>query len=290
MMTVPKLTREQPYRLGRRLERRAAGRLGERARVAVVTGASSGIGRALARQLAVENLRVGLIARRQEALDELATQIKDKQGSAYAAAADVGDREALRRAVRAIEESLGPIDVMVANAGLGVPTRLDPLNIAEVEATFRVNLLGVIYSIEAVLPGMLRRGAGQIVAVSSLAAEKGLPGESAYCASKAAVNVYLEGLRIAVRKRGIAVTTVCPGFVDTTITPMDAAATPFQISADQAARRITRAILRRQQGVIRFPWPMAALMAILRRLPDSLVARLVSHETGEPTSTRTMAG
>ena len=289
-MTVPERTREQPHHLDGRPERHAEGRAGRRARVAVVTGASSGIGRALARQLAAENLRVGLIARRQDALDELASQIKGEEGTAYAAAADVSHREALHRAVRAIEESLGPIDVMVANAGLGLPTRLDPLNIAEVEATFQVNLLGVIYSIEAVLPGMLRRGAGQIVAVSSLAAEKGLPGESAYCASKAAVNVYLEGLRIAVRKRGITVTTICPGFVDTTITPMDAAATPFQISAAKAARRITRAILRREQGVIRFPWPMAALMAILRRLPDSLIARLVSHETGEPPSSRTMAG
>ncbi|MBV8487891.1 MAG: SDR family NAD(P)-dependent oxidoreductase [Planctomycetaceae bacterium] len=272
------------------MEQRAAGRLGDRARVAVVTGASSGIGRALARQLAAENIRVGLIARRHDALDKVASQIKSEKGVAYAAAADVGDREALHRAVRAVEESLGPVDVMVANAGFGVPTRLDPLNIAEVEATFRVNLLGVIYSIETVLPGMLRRGAGQIVAVSSLAAEKGLPGESAYCASKAAVNVYLEGLRIAVRKRGIIVTTICPGFVDTTITPMDAAATPFQISADQAARQITRAILRRRQGVIRFPWPMAALMTILRRLPDPLIARLVSYEIGEPATTRTMAG
>jgi short-subunit dehydrogenase len=258
--------------------------------VAVVTGASSGIGRALARQLAAENLRIGLIARRQNALDELALQIEGENGVAHAVAADVGDREGLRSAVRAIEESLGPIDVMVANAGLGVPTRLDPLNVAEVEATFRVNLLGVIYSIEAVLPGMLRRGRGQIVAVSSLAAEKGLPGESAYCASKAAVNVYLEGLRIAVRKRGIVVTTICPGFVDTAITPMDTAATPFQISAEKAALRIKRAVLRREQGLIRFPWPMAVLMAILRRLPDPLIARLVGQEPGEPASSCTMAG
>jgi short-subunit dehydrogenase len=288
-MNVPELTREQELRQDGLSERRWNRQFEQRARVAVVTGASSGIGRALARQLAAEKLRVGLIARRQNALNELASQIEGEGGAAYAAAADVSDRESLHNAVRTIEESLGPIDVMVANAGLGVPTRLDPLNVAEVEATFQVNLLGVIYSIEAVLAGMLRRGAGQIVAVSSLAAEKGLPGESAYCASKAAVNVYLEGLRIAVRKRGIVVTTICPGFVDTAITPMDAAATPFQISAEKAARRITRAILRREQGVIRFPWPMAVLMAVLRRLPDALIARLVGHETGEPASSCTMA-
>ncbi len=98
---------------------------------------------------------------------------------------------------------------MVANAGFGAPTRLDPLNIADVEETIRVNLMGVIYSIEAVLPAMLER-ARALLAISSLAAFKGLPGESAYCASKSAVNAYMEGIRIAVRTRGITVTTVCP--------------------------------------------------------------------------------
>ncbi len=97
------------------------------------------------------------------------------------------------------------------------------MNIGEIETTFRVNVLGVIYSIEAVLPGMLRRKSGRIVAVSSLAAYKGLPGESAYCASKAAVNAYMEGLRIELRETGIRVATVCPGFVDTAMNDMDAA-------------------------------------------------------------------
>ena len=81
-------------------------------------------------------------------------------------------------------DQLGPVDVMVANAGFGVPTRLDPLNTADVEETIRVNLMGVIYSIEAVLPGMLERHRGHLLAVSSLAAFKGLPGESAYCAAR----------------------------------------------------------------------------------------------------------
>ena len=103
---------------------------------------------------------------------------------------------------------------MVANAGFGAPTQLDPLNTADVEETIRVNVLGVIYSVEAVLPGMLARRHGHVLAISSLAAFKGLPGESAYCASKAAVNAYMEGLRIALRPKGVVVTTVCPGFVE----------------------------------------------------------------------------
>jgi short-subunit dehydrogenase len=246
--------------------------------VAIVTGASSGIGRALALRLAAEGHRVGLIARRRDELEEAAGAISAAGGRAVAAPADVGDRGALHAAVAEVEGRLGPADVMVANAGFGAPTRLDPLNTGDVETTFRVNVLGVVYSVEAVLPGMLRRGRGHLVAVSSLAAFKGLPGESAYCASKAAVNAYMEGLRIALRGRGVAVTTICPGFVRTPMAPMDAAATPFIMSADAAARRIARAIARRRSGVVRFPWPMAALMALIARMPDALVARLIRAE------------
>ncbi len=120
--------------------------------------------------------------------------------------------------------------------------------------------MGVIYSIEAVLPGMIARGSGHLVAISSLGAFKGLPGESAYCASKAAVNAYMEGLRIALRSKGVVVTTVCPGFVDTPMTPMDSAM-PFLMSADAAASRIARVIDRRRGGVVRFPLPMSLLMS-----------------------------
>ncbi|QEH36173.1 putative oxidoreductase [Aquisphaera giovannonii] len=257
--------------------------------VAVITGASSGIGRALALELASGGYRVGLVARRREALRELAEGIASRGGAAFAAAADVADREALCEAIGAIEAALGPVDVMVANAGVGVPTRLDPLNVRDVEETFRVNVLGVVYSIEAVLPGMIARGRGQLVAISSLAAFKGLPGESAYCASKAAVNAYAEGLRIALRKKGVAVATVCPGFVATSITPMDSAA-PFEISAEAAARRIARVIARRKSGLVRFPWPMALLMGLIARLPDRLVARLVGHGPEMPAGHADAAG
>ena len=248
--------------------------------VAVVTGASSGIGRALALELAGRGYQVGLVARRRKALEDLACEIETRGGRAHVAAADVGDRQALHAAIQQIECAFGPVDVIIANAGFGAPTRLAPLNVIDVEDTFRVNVLGVVYSIEAVLPGMLDRGRGQLVAVSSMASFKGLPGESAYCASKAAVNLYMEGLRIALRNRGIAVTTICPGFVATAITPMDAAAAPFEITALAAARRIARAIEQRKSGLIRFPWPMAMLMALICRLPDSLVAHLVGHDEG----------
>jgi short-subunit dehydrogenase len=239
---------------------------GNDGRVTIVTGASSGIGRALAFRLASSGCRVGLIARRGELIDGAAREIGAAGGIAAAAVADVGDRPALRAAIAELESRLGPIDVMVANAGFGAPTE-----------TIRVNVLGVIYSIEAVLPGMIARKSGHLVAISSLGAFKGLPGESAYCASKAAVNAYMEGLRIALRSKGVVVTTVCPGFVETPMTPMNSAM-PFMMSADAAAGRIARLIERRRGGVCRFPLPMSLLMSVIARLPDAIVARLVEVE------------
>jgi short-subunit dehydrogenase len=253
--------------------------------VTIITGASSGIGRALALRLGAAGYHIGLIARRRDELAAAAATIAAAGGSAAIASADVSDRAALRAAIAEIEARLGPADVMVANAGFGAPTRLDPLNTDDVEQTIRVNVLGVIYSIEAVLPGMIARQNGHLLAVSSLGAYKGLPGESAYCASKAAVNAYMEGLRIALRSKGVAVTTVCPGFVETPMTPMDSAA-PFMMSADAAARRIARLIARRRGGVARFPLPMSLLMSLIARLPDAIVARLV-HVEPSPGPART---
>lgn len=252
------------------------------ARTAIVTGASSGIGRALALRLGAAGYRVGLVARRGDRLHDLAAEIAAAGGRAVAAVADVGERTELRSAVAGIEAQLGPTDVMIANAGFGAPTHLNPFNIDEIEQTFRVNLLGVIYSLEAVLPAMLARRRGHLLAVSSLGGDRGFPGESAYCASKAAVNVFVEGLRIALRDKGVRVTTVCPGFVRTDMAPMDAAATPFLISAEEAADRILAVIERGRSGVVRFPRRMAMLMWLVNRLPDAIVGRLVSEGQPQP--------
>jgi short-subunit dehydrogenase len=249
--------------------------------VAVITGASSGIGWALARALAAEGARVGLVARRREALERLAAEVGQAGGTAAVAPADVGDRPAVTAAVHDVAARLGPVDLLVANAGVGAPTLLDPLNVADIEKMFRVNTFGVVYAFEAVLPEMLRRGRGHLAAVSSLGAYKGLPGESAYCASKAAVNTFLEGLRIQLRDRGIAVTTICPGFVRTPMTSVNEFPMPFLLEADEAARRIVRA-LRRRRKVYNFPWPMALLMRLTRWLPDWAMARVMAGYNENP--------
>ncbi|HVS34575.1 MAG TPA: SDR family NAD(P)-dependent oxidoreductase [Gemmataceae bacterium] len=250
-------------------------------RVAVVTGASSGIGWALAQRLAAAGCKVGLVARRGDLLEKLAGEIGQAGGVAAFAAADVAEREPTLNAIHELAEKLGPVDLLIANAGVGAPTNLDPLNIADVEKMFRVNTFGVIYSIEAVLPEMLRRRSGHLVAVSSLAAYKGLPGESAYCASKAAVNTYMEGLRIHLRGKGVAVTTVCPGFVKTPMTAINEFHMPWAMEADEAARRIVRA-LRRRPAVYNFPWPTTLLMKLTQWLPDWMTARIMGPYNEKP--------
>ena len=241
-------------------------------RTAVITGASSGIGRALAVALAARGCRVGLTARRLAALDETAAAVRSAGGVAAVAAADVGDRAQVKAAVDALAAELGPTDLLVANAGVGIPTTLDPVNVEAVEETFRVNVLGVVYAVDAVLPGMLARRSGHIAAISSLAAYRGLPGESAYCASKAAVNAFMEGLRVQLRGRGVDVTTICPGFVKTPMTAPNTFAMPFVLEADAAAERIVRG-LRSRPKVDNFPWATTALMKLSRWAPDWFMAR-----------------
>lgn len=249
--------------------------------VAVVTGASSGIGWALAKRLAAGGYKVGLIARRRDQLEKLSAEIAQAGGAAAFAPADVADREQTCKAIHEVAGKLGPVDLLVANAGVGAPTNLEPVNMTDVEKMFAVNTLGVIYAIDAVLPEMLKRGRGHLAAVSSLAAYKGLPGESAYCASKAAVNTYMEGLRIHLRSRGITVSTVCPGFVKTPMTAMNDFKMPWVMEADEAARRIVGA-LRRRRKVYNFPWQLALAMKMTRWMPDWMVAKFMGPYNENP--------
>lgn len=247
--------------------------------VAVVTGASSGIGWELARQLAADGAKVALVARRAEPLAALQKLITDAGGTAVPFVCDVGSRESVEALVRAVTEQLGPIDLVIANAGVGRPTTLDPVNMTDVEDTFRINLMGVVYTLSAALPGMLARKSGHLVAISSLASYRGLPGESAYCASKAAVNVYLDGLRAHLHGTGVKVTTVCPGFVTTPMTEMNTFHMPQVMTAEVAAGKILRA-LRRGVKVYNFPWRLTMMVKLSRWAPDWLMKRFMSdYET-----------
>lgn len=240
--------------------------------VAVITGASSGIGRAMAKVLAAKGCKVGLMARREQHLETLVREITELNGIVAYAVADVGDRSQVTAAIDRLRTELGPIDLLIANAGVGMRTTLDPVNVADVETMFRVNVFGVVYAFAAVLPEMLARGRGHLAAVSSLGAYRSLPGESGYCASKAAVNTYLEGLRIHLRGRGILVTTLCPGFIKTPMTEVNTFRMPWLLPADEAAQRMIRALERRRK-VYNLPLPTAILMKLSNWLPDWVVAR-----------------
>lgn len=249
-------------------------------RIALITGASSGIGREIALELARKRCHVALVARRKDKLDELAAECQALGVRTAVVPCDVTDRTATLAAVAAVRESLGPIELLVANSGVGLPTNLEPMNWDEVDRMIRVNYLGVVYAIEGVLPEMLKRGSGHLAAVSSLAAYKGMPGESGYCSSKAAVCTFMEGLRIQLRSRGIYVTTICPGFVLTPMTEAHDFHMPFLLKADQAAQRIVRALERRKK-VFDFPWPMRMLMRFVSWLPDWILARALKNYTGD---------
>jgi short-subunit dehydrogenase len=249
--------------------------------VAVITGASSGIGWALARVLAAAGCKVGLMARRRGQLETLAAEIQEQGGTVAFAAADVGDRDQVHAAVKEVTARLGPVELLIANAGIGTPTVVSPLNVDDTERMMRVNYLGVVYAVEAVLPDMLRRRQGHLAAVSSLASYKGLPGESGYCASKAAVNICMEGLRIQLRDRGIAVTTICPGFVRTPMTASHQFRMPGLLEADEAARRMVRALERRVK-VYNFPWQTTLLMKLTTWLPDWTLARALRKYNEKP--------
>ena len=250
-------------------------------RVAIITGASRGIGWELAKVLARQGARVGLTARRRDNLLALAEEIRAAGGVAEVEAADVADREQTAAALAALEARLGPTDVLVANAGVGAPTTINPVNIDVFEQMFRVNVFGVVHAFDAVLPGMVARKRGHVAAVSSLAAYRGLPVEWGYTSSKAAVNNLMDGLRVQLRGTGVAVTTICPGFVKTPMTAMNDFHMPFSLEADEAARLIAGALWRKTK-VYNFPWQMRGFMWVVARLPDWVIARAMQKYADNP--------
>ncbi len=241
-----------------------------RSGVAWITGASSGIGWEMALVLAEHGWRLGLLARREDRLQDLARRVEAAGGAAVVLPADVGRREEVELAYQRLREQFGPPDWVIANAGIGRPTRIEPVNMDDIEATMRINLMGVVYTLSTALPDMLARRKGHLAAISSLAGYRGLPGESAYCASKAAINVYLDGLRIQLRGSGVRVTTICPGFILTPMTEHFPFHMPGLMDAPTAARRILRAIAAGKK-VYNFPWHVHLLVKLSRWVPDALM-------------------
>lgn len=240
-----------------------------------ITGASSGIGAALAREYAVRGARVGLVARRKDALGDLAATLPPDAVTSYIA--DVADAAAMQRAAGEFTARFGLPDVVIANAGVsrGTDTALAE-DLAAFKTAFDTNVLGMIHTFHPFLAAMRAAGRGTLVGIASIAGFRGLPGGGAYSASKAAAINYLESLRVELRGTGVAVVTICPGYIATPMTAGNPYRMAFLMPADRAARLMVRAIARRRRWYV-LPWQMALVGRALRVLPrpvfDALFAR-----------------
>lgn len=225
----------------------------------LITGASSGIGKGLALEIAARGARLGLLARREDVLSDIVDAIKSRNGTAIAVAADVRDAKAVRSAADRVRAELGPIDVMIANAGVGTTKHAAQLDPEEVAQVIDINVLGAANSVAAVVPEMVERGSGQLVAISSLAGYRGLAKSAAYCASKAALSSFFESLRIDLRHSGVTVTIIHPGFIKTPLTAGRDAQMPYLMELDDAVKKIVTAIEKGKKSYA-FPWQLATIV------------------------------
>jgi short-subunit dehydrogenase len=236
----------------------------------LITGASSGLGGALARAYAGPGVTLGLIGRSQDKLDTVAKACRAAGAAVRAAAIDVADADMLGAWISDFE-SAAPVDLVIANAGTSAGpapgTAAEGLALATRQV--RTNLLGVMNTVEPLLPGFLARGKGQIAIVSSIAGYRGLPYSPAYSASKAGARAYGEGMRAILKPRGIPVTVICPGFFDSPMTDRFKGPTPFLFSLDRTAAIVKRGI---DTGRPRVAFPFLLVLGL--RLADLLPAAI----------------
>lgn len=249
--------------------------------VAWVTGASSGIGRGTALELARRGYKVVATARRRDELETLASEAKDLKGSIIALEGDVLDEAGMESLVAKIESEQGPIALAFLNAGVYWPLRADPFDTKAFKKTFDVNVYGTIHSLAAILPRMTARGKGQIAITSSVAGYGGLPRAAAYSGSKAALIVMAESLKLDTDALGINLQLVNPGFVKTPLTDLNDHPMPFLLELDDASRRICDGF---EKGgfEITFPWQLSRILKTLRLLPYNAYFSLMRKATNWP--------
>ncbi|NOT47995.1 MAG: SDR family NAD(P)-dependent oxidoreductase [Acidobacteria bacterium] len=242
-----------------------------------LTGASSGIGEGIALAIAARGARLGLLARRADMLDDLKQRCIDAGGEAIALPADVTDPKAIADAADKLRNTFGPIDVMIANAGIGgnnAETR--DLVPDAVRKVIEINLLGAANAVHAVLPQMLERGEGQLVAISSLAGFRGLPKSAAYSASKAGMNAFFESVRLDTAHRGVDVTIIQPGFIKTPLTAGRESKMPFLMELNDAVPHFLNAIERKKKFAA-FPWQLATIVRLGKIMPTWLYDRVAGR-------------
>ena len=241
----------------------------------LLTGASSGLGAGLARAYARPGATLHLSGRDGARLEAVAASCRAKGAEVFAATLDVTDAASMAEWV-AVSEARRPLDLVIANAGISAGTFGGGESAAQVRAIFAVNVDGVVNTVVPAIEPMRGRGRGAIAIMSSLAGFRGFPGAPAYCASKAAVRVWGEGLRGELAAAGITVSVICPGFVATPMTAVNRFKMPFLMDADAAAAVIRRG-LERGRGRIAFPWPMHAAARLAACLPSAVMDLLAER-------------
>lgn len=250
--------------------------------VVFLTGASTGIGEALARHYAAAGATLGLVARRGDLLERVRDSLP---GSHHGYVADVRDAAALQQAAADFMQRAGLPDLVIGNAGVSVGTLTgEPDDLPAFEAVFDINVLGLVRTFAPFVKPMQARGSGTLAGVASVAGIRGLPGAGAYSASKAAAISYLESLRVELRGSGVQVKTLCPGYIDTPMTEKNPYPMPFMLDAADAAARFAHFFASgRSYAVI--PWQMAVVAKLMRLLPNPVYDALAAKSGRKPRGT-----
>lgn len=248
-----------------------------------ITGASTGIGAAMARHYAGPDSAIGLFARRRDLLEAVAASLPGKT-ALYAA--DITDFNVLAAAAQDFVARFGAPDLVVANAGISIGTLGDELqDMDKLRRVLDVNVAGMAATLAAFAPAMKAARSGVLCGIASVAGFRGLPGAGAYSASKAAAISWLESLRTELHGSGVSVVTICPGYIDTPMTQVNRYRMPFIISADDAASRFAQAIASRRRLAV-IPWQMAMVTRVMRILPNWLYDRLAARAPRKPRDVR----
>lgn len=242
-------------------------------KVVLITGASTGIGKAIAIELAKENCNLVLIARRIELLEQLINESLITNNKSLILKCDVSKKNDVTSAYKLVKEKFGGVDIAILNAGVGYNVTAENYDSFFAEEIFGANIFGIIYWVEQMLPDFVKNQNGMFVGVSSLADNRGYTGSGFYCASKAAASIYLEGLRVELNRFGVKVITVKPGFVKTPMTDKNKFKMPFLIPPEKAAQIIIDGI-KKEKRIIQFPWQTVLLSRFVGMVPGLIYEKL----------------
>lgn len=242
----------------------------------LITGASSGIGKALAIELSKLNCRLVLTARRDNLIRDYKDELEVEDNNLLILKNDVSDKVSCAESYGKIVEEFGSVDVAILNAGMGRTMKVEEYNSRHAENIIGTNFMGIIYWVEQLVPDFIKRKTGIIAGVSSMADNRGYSGSGFYSASKAAATIYLEGLRIELYKHNVRVITIRPGFVKTPMTAKNNFEMPFLMSPEKSAKYIAKGI-EKEKRVIQFPSAMVLITTLVGLIPGRIYELLASR-------------